>query len=334
MYPNVFITEAFLDDLSDSEQKVMNLSLHDDDSEKENQYESCKRIRNLLLSSNLKCTIKDSRLIKFYKIESGKFSDLKSLIIHRAIKDNRLSNHNDSNGFADKNTAYFIDNYIDECNILSDKNGVIVTGKNFISKPFFLNHSINREDTDYQVSQLNKAIHSCSGMIIIDPFIFIDDQRRTPKIPNLIELLKKFINKGLKAAFELDIITKNPQNNQLVESKIEQLFNAFDLNRLSIHVYAPFHFENESDRHFITNYSLYSIGHPLDRSSFISGNFYPSCSTKEEVKKCFKQWKNKISNAKDLINNTPHNIGLIKCVWLSDQRKHSIFNCLKNERLF
>lgn len=323
MRPNVFITEEFLDELGNAIPKVVNLI--DDSVESENKLESCKRIRNLLLSSNLKCSILDKKLVKFYKTGLDECPNLKSLIIKRAIKETRLKNNESYNDFQEKNNIYLIKEDINECNNLSKKKGVIILGKNFIQQPFFLQHSFPPIKTDAGINSIDESIHPCSGMIIMDPYIFIDNNNRPPKIPNLINFLNKFAQ-FVDPCFELDIITNNPENNELIDLKYNQILESFknDNINISLHIYAPY--RSITDRHFITNYALYSIGHPFDRDSYISGNFYPSSDTKENVKRNYKELHEKILEAIEIINNTPDKVGLINCVWKTDQTQHAIFN--------
>jgi hypothetical protein len=155
--------------------------------------------------------------------------------------------------------------------------------------------------------------------------LFEDSSKYQPKIPNLIAFLKQLIPSNLTKPFEIDIIINNPENNDLVQSKNKQILDAFS-NKISLHIYALRSIQEDADRYFITNYGVFAIGHPFDRPTNVSSSFFPSNNNKEAIKSSYNTWLNKIKLAKDLINKTPPNYGLIKTIWKSDEVNHSIFN--------
>lgn len=132
------------------------------------------------------------------------------------------------------------------------------------------------------------------------------------------------IPKGLSKTFEIDILIENPENNGLVEAKYNENLKAFP-NKLSLHIYAPRRFGNESDRYLINNCAALIIPHPFDWDTNITCNFYPSNISKQAIRSAYGIWLKKLKLARDLINRTPDYYDSIKSTWVSDELKDSIF---------
>lgn len=331
MYPNVFVAERFLDEFDSCYKQLNSSSIYEVDSENENKKASLQRIRDLLLSSNVYSDISDKSLIKYYTKQFGTYSNIKDLVFGSLIKENafkncrKLASRKQKEDCYANNFCYFTNNEFEECETQQNSIGKIIIGKKFLNEDFYLEQTFPVEPTDEKISQIEKAKHPCTSLVIIDKYLFEDAPKYQSKIPNLIHFLKQLIPTNLTVPFEIDIIISNPENNTLVNSKYQQILDAF-ANKISLHIYAPRHIQETTDRYLITNYGVFAIGHPFDRQTDISCNFYPSNNTKEAIKSSYKTWLSKINLAKDLINKTPNNYGLIVSVWQSDNLKHSIFN--------
>jgi hypothetical protein len=82
---------------------------------------------------------------------------------------------------------------------------------------------------------------------------------------------------------------------------------------------------DENDRYLLTNYGVFSIGHPFDRKSNVSCSFYPSNNNIQDIHISFNFWREKIEFAKSMIKSTPLSFGASKAIWKSDDLIHSIY---------
>jgi hypothetical protein len=328
MYPNVFIAEDFFQIFDSSYKALQNKSIYEVDPEFENKRESIYRVKNLLLSSNLTTDVKDQALIKYFSREFGTYNNISDLVLHSLIKENAFANgrklqtNKQVNECSENNVCYFTDDSLESCDQKSKMLGRIFLGNSFLNNPFYLNHTFATESTDETIPQIEKSKHPCSSLIIIDRYLFED--AGVSKITYLIQLLKNLIPEGLSHPFEVDIITKNFNNDSKIESKYNQLLAAFP-GKISLHIYASSSVP-EHDRYFITNYAIFSIGIPFTGKSNISCSFYPSHHNREIINKSYNDWLSKVKFSKEIIQATPLKLGLIKTVWQSDQIKHSIFS--------
>jgi hypothetical protein len=331
MYPNIFVSEGFFENFDNEYKKIPQSNVYSVNLEDENKIKSISRIRDLLMASNIYSDISDKAVVKYHAKQFGTYNNLKDLIFHRIIKDSNFANgrklvirqqKSDCNksGF-----CYFTNQDTSDCINESKQNGKIVLGKDFLKTPFYLENTFASESTDETIYQIEKSKHPCTGLVIIDRFLFQDDPGRSKKIPNLISFLNELITKELVNPFEVDIITQNDSKNQLFNSKFEEISKAFQ-NKLSLHIYAPSRLNQESDRYLITNYSIFSIGHPFDRDTNVSCGFYPSNESKDDIKASYKLWSEKVQLALDVIKNTPKSMGLIQTIWKSDDLVHTIFD--------
>ena len=339
MYPSVFVAKSFFDDFEAYSNELRKYSLIIKDVNEENKRKSLERIRDLFLSSILKTNLTDKEALKYYKSESfGNFESLKDYIFSKAVLEQRIRTSENIENYENINQCFFTDDIFDDCKKKSIENGVIILGKNFLKEPFFLDNSFLNEDTDSNIAQIKKAKHPCSSLVVIDGFLFEDNINKAPKIPNLISLIKNITNlTKLIKPFEVDLIIQNPSSNQsenkneLLKSKFAQLLEGLKRENVSLHLYAK-EYVSEKDRYFITNYSTITIGHPLDRKSNISSNFYPSNINSQSIKSSYNYWKTKIDLARRLINDTPdtykhkENKEEIIAHLRNDNLKHSIFN--------
>jgi len=331
MYPNVFIAEDFFENYDTEYKKIPQLNLYSENLEGNNKINSLSRIRDLLLASNIYSDISNSSLLNYNVKQFGTYNNLKDLVFHRIIKDSSFTNgrkliirqqKSDCNksGF-----CYFTNQDTSDCINESQQNGKIVLGKDFLKTPFYLENTFASESTNETIYQIEKSKHPCTGLVIIDKYLFNDARNQSPKIPNLISFLNELIPKELIKPFEVDIIIQNDSNNQLFNSKFNQILEAFP-NRLSLHIYAPYNIDQEHDRYLITNYSTYSVGVPFDRNTNVSCNFYPSNNSTDAIKMSYKLWREKVHLAFVVIKNTPESMGLIQTIWKSDDLVHTIFD--------
>jgi len=330
MYPNVFVSEEFFDQFDLEWANLPNSNIYDTNEEGEYKVKSLNRIRDLMLSSNIYSDITDKSLVKYHTKQYGTYNNFKDLVLHKAIKE---SNYKNGRSLAIRQVGkacnksgfcYFTNKDYVECLEETKKTGRIVLGNNFLQDPFYLRHTFGAESTNQTIFQIEKVKHPCSGIIIMDRYLF-DDTNNQPsnKITNLITFLKELIPTELNKPFEIDIITENRSNNNIFDKKFAQILEAFS-GKISLHIYAPDKIEH--DRYLITNYAIFSVALPFVGDTSVSCNFFPSNTSIEAIKNSYKIWSDKLSLASDIVNKTPRSIGLFKSIWKSDDTLHTIFN--------
>jgi hypothetical protein len=332
MHPNTYVSEEFFNLLDEEYKNLPQLPIYSVSKEYEEKLVSICRIRDLLLGSNIYSDISDKSAIKYHNKQFGTYFNLKDQILHTKVKDasyatrpilrTRQSKEKcDFNGF-----CYFTNKDSKDCIEESNKTGKIIIGKDFLKTPFYIKNTFATESTDEKIFQIKRSKHPCRGLLIIDQYLFNDTPKRQPKIPNLISFLEELIPQDLTNKFEIDIITaKHESPNDLFQNKYDQLLNAFG-STISLHIYASPKMNDENDRYLITNYAVFSIGHPFDRKSNVSCNFYPSNNNIEDIHFSYKLWREKIEFAKSIIKTTPLNFGVSKAIWKSDEIEHNIFD--------
>ncbi len=324
MYPTVFISEAFLDHFDETAISINNQPQFfiDESIERIEAKRSFERMRNLFKNATIHTDVRNNKITKYIKSGSKNYSTYKEWFIHLAIKGNRIFAEQCIDKFDEVNFSYFTSLPSIDSEQLSSKTGTLIIGQPCVNSAFFLEHSFASIETTAELNEIDICKHPCSSMIIIDKYLF--DEKDNSKIKNLISLLKRFIPVTLDKPFQLDVIIKNPENNSLLNNKFKQIIDAFEPKKLSVHLYAPMKL-NESDRYFITNYSVITIGHPLDRNSNISSNFYLSHDNETEIKSGFKFWKNKIDFVQKTIKEIPKKMGQIDCIIKNDELSHTIY---------
>jgi hypothetical protein len=330
MYPNVFVSEEFFEKFDLEWANLPNPNIYDTNEEGENKAKSLNRIRDLMLSSNIYSDITDKSLVKYHTKQYGTYNNFKDLILHKAIKDSNYKNgrsleiRQEGKACNKSGFCYFTNKDYGECLEETKKTGRIVLGNNFLHDPFYLGHTFGAESTNQTIFQIEKVKHPCSGIIIMDRYLFDDTSSQTSnKITNLIAFLKELIPTELKIPFEIDILTENMSNNNLFDKKYDEILDAFP-GKISLHIYAPKKIEH--DRYLITNYAIFSVALPFVGDTSVSCNFFPSNTSIEAIKNSHKIWCDKLSLAYNLVKNTPNSIGLFKTIWKSDDSLHSIFN--------
>ncbi len=329
MYPNIFVSEDFFNFFDEEYDKLPQENLFSSDSNSNDKRKSLYRIKDLFLASNIYSDIIDKSLIKYHTKQFGTYSNFKDFILHSKIRDASFANKTELRTRQNKDDCkksgfcYFTKNSFEEADIESRHTGKIIAGEAFLKRAFYLEHTFGSEATDEKIFQVVRVKHPCSGIIIMDRYLFDDVANQTSKVKNLISFLNEIISTDLIKPFEIDIITENRENNSLFDLKYNEILAAFP-NKISLHIYAPK--KINPDRYIITNYSVFSVGHPFMPETNVSCNFFPSNNNVEAIINSYKIWKEKIILANEIINKTTNPIGLYKTSWKSDTLKHLIFN--------
>lgn len=335
-FPKVYVTSQFLEEMD----KFLTRSRHSDlltlEENADQNHESLKRIINLFLASDFKTDISSSDINLYRNSELALTQSFKELLLRKLVRSSSHPNKPDlktnqkNGGFDQINCCYFLNDSNKICSRYSERYGRIVLGKYFLETPFFLNHSFSVESTSKNIPQAKRIAHPCSSLLIIDPYLLQKKDERFQKVDNLIKFFEIFMPRKLKKPFEIDIITFDPnkENIDRLNSKISEKLGV----SFSLHIYyPPSYVYKESDRYFVTDYSITVIGHPLDRESYISNNFIPSNHSTQGIEKGMELWYKKIKGVKNMINkiNSDENRGLYS--WKSENVESKKNECKPHE---
>ena len=334
MYPKVYVSETFLESFDEKIKEVDTLStILDVSGDVEIRRRSLCRIRDLLLSSDVVSDVHDRKLTKLLTRKTGAYEKMSEVIFHALIKEAAFSssraferNIPESDGVR-KGYCCFTGKTKEESARISSSNGIIVVGKEGLDEPFFLEHTFAAESTDADLEQKVRINHPCASLLLIDRYFLADGNEK--KIDSFIGLLNEIINHDSDEPFEVDIICANPEYNPVLDSAFDKILHSAR-SKISLHLYAPRknEFKDQSDRFVLTNYSVTAIGHPFDRKSYITSNFYPSCESKKAINAAYAFWRDRLLYAESLINATPKEYSHIKARKSSDEIDHVIFSQL------
>lgn len=344
--PVTYVSEYFLDEFDLKRNQFRQMpEIIDYEEFISKELKSCERILVLLLNSILVTDINEKEIIKLCKqsLGSKKFKNCKEAVCFKAFKANRLvisrstfSECTKEEGLVDanlllqstikKNAIYFLADNHNNCTEASLKYGLASCGIGYDYKDFFSSASLSNYAAAPELEILKQLQHDANSMIIIDKYIFCDSPGKSPKIPNVINAVKAFMNEKLTIKFQLDILTQNQDNNELLRRKANELIEGLGgIDKISIHIYSPLKLK-ESDRFLLTNYCLINLGHPFDRTSLISSSLYVSQENKEKLISAYSIWREKLESAKQAVLSTPKQLGLIQCVFKTDDEIHRLFS--------
>ncbi len=327
LYPNVYIEKKFWEILDEESIKIKSSSPFDFDSDDRIRKHSFERILALIRGSNIYTdeTLTDNDIRHIASLNNN----AKSFIIKEIIKSDSIDcsrklhlGKNITEFAAKTDICYFNADEFTVCEKKTKKDGKIRIGKQFLQREFFINNTFSVEHTDKDLSKLENIFHPCNSLVIIDPYLFTNfDKKKT----YLFNFLKKAITNTLEKPFELDIIVKNNDRYNDVIKANNMILAEF--SKISLHIYFSKALnDTESDRYLITNYALIAIGHPFDKESHISSSFFPSNQNENLVIKAFNTRIKKLEFVKKIIQKTPEKFLEYNCVYKNDFIQHEIFN--------
>jgi hypothetical protein len=250
------------------------------------------------------------KLKQNYRSES-----INEILYFKALRNNKLI-PNEIN-FNAPNSLYFLDKSTQEIDALNNANNIISIGFEYdfqekILPETFASASVNKEMKGLGI---NRIKHKCRNVILIDPYIFDDQNSKkfVPKIPNLCLLLKLLFQSSKLKCF-LTIVTKNNEKDNLFFRKIDEIKQMISTD-LEVSVLTHKRDEFNNNRHLITDYSLSDLQHIFDRdlakiscqflySDFIENNF-------EEVNVLLSKICNLNNNTLECIGNTRYKFGSV-----------------------
>jgi hypothetical protein len=331
-FPSVYVTSQFLDEMDNYWNKFKESRTLNFDDEIDEKIESLKRIRNLFLASDFLTDLKAEDLLKYKEGENLEFKNFKDFLLRKLVMNDsdgdkpKINPDQRTHDFDRICCSYFLSQSKNHSNNYSLKHGKIVLGKSFLEKPFYLNHSFSVEYTTSQIPQASRIAHPCSSLLILDSYLFSNaNGKASQKANNLIRFLKSFVPSDLKRIFEIDIITFETDR-KTIKALYDRISKEIQI-KFSLHVYftTKGNFD-ESDRYFITEYSITVIGHPLDRDSYISSTFIPSNYSVERIQKSTQLWSQKLNSAKNIINKLHSEDFGPRFYWKSEEFENSSHN--------
>lgn len=332
--PNTYLADAFVNHMDNEEVKLSSKNTDYGARELSQKRQLVIRaIRNLLLCSNIHSDLDRAAVIKLYKkvMSTKSYSSLKEHVYFDAIKNQRLTSISKEftssfegetfnipkffNQVEDYNGIYFLSVNNDQASEYQNKLGIVIKGVRDEFEDFYgsKNISLNIPAT---MDGVERCSHKANAMVIVDPYIFIDDHGRPPKIPNIIKTIKFFIPINLCIPFNISILTRNADNNLLFESKIQQILEGLGAPNVNIEVVAPRNI-HDSNRYLFTNYSLMTSGHPFDRETPFNCNFLLNATDEDSLLKRYQDWHNKLVQFSNTMYNTPICYGEIKASFKS-----------------
>jgi hypothetical protein len=276
--------------------------------ENDTKTENKNRLVDILNNSEIHLPISDREAIKIHKKLSQNYvpSDAREYYIFRAIRNNRLKlNPIDQNK---PFSLFFLDKIDDDIINFNTCNNLISLGINYNFTNPIIPKSFASREVNKEMVGINSINHRCRNALIIDPYLFEDQSRMEPKIPNVIKLLKELYFDNTNSDCHLSLLINNPGNNGKIESKIKAIKEGINNPKLKISVYAHKEGLLKNNRFLITDYSIIDSQHLFDRDASISfASLYDG-----EINKNFIRVNNLLEIIKEDFNTTPIHIGTIK----------------------
>lgn len=281
-----------------------NGNIHESDSKTENK----NRLVDILNNSEIHLEITTKEVIKIHKKLNQNYSasNAKEYYLFRAVRNNKLKINTVS---LDKPySLFFLDKIDNEITSFNQSNNLMALGVDYSFDYPIIPKTIASVEVNKEMVGIDSINHRCRNAVIIDPYLFEDQPKKEPKIPNIIKFLKEIYFDNTNSDCHLSILINNPENNGKIESKIKAIKEGINNPKLKISVYAHREGLLDNNRHIITDYSIIDTQHLFDRDASISfSSLYDG-----EVNKNFIRVNNLLEKIKNDYIKTPVNIATIK----------------------
>jgi hypothetical protein len=301
MKPRIYLEDNFFNAFN-------NYQLSQNILESDNKTENKNRLIDVLKNSEIHLPLSEREVIKIHKKLRQNYvpTDFREYYIFLAVKNNRLKL-----GPINENKPYSLF-LLDKCDadILSfnELNNSISAGVNYNFEDPLIPKSFASKIVDKEMNGIVVIKHRCKNVLIIDPYLFEDQDKMEPKIPNLIKLLNELYLNNSNATCHLSLLVNNLNNDNQVIAKTNLLTAGVNNPNLVISVYA--HKKNlfDNNRHIMTDYSIIDLQHIFDRdNASISCDFLYD----HNIKDSFQRINKLLENIRDKYNAVPTKIGLI-----------------------
>ena len=301
MRARVFLEDNFFNAFNNYQ---ANTSIHDIDNKTENK----NRLIDILNNSEIHLPISEREVIKIHKKLSKDYipSDAREYYIFRAVRNQRLklSPINKNKPYS----LFLLDKCDAEITNFNELNNSIGAGINYDFENPISPRSFASKVVDKEMNGIEVIKHRCRNIIVVDPYLFDDLERKEPKIPNLIKLLNELYIANINLVCHLSLLVTNPENDTKINTKINLIKSGINNPNLNISVYA--HKKNlfDNNRHILTDYSIIDLQHIFDRdNASISCDFLYDYNIKDS----FDRINKLIENIRDNYNAVPTSIGTI-----------------------
>jgi len=276
--------------------------------ESDTKTENKNRLVDILMNSEIHLPISDREVIKICKKLSQNYNtkDPREHFIYRAFRNNNLKLNpiDESKPYS----LFFLDKIDADITTFNDLNNLISLGINYNFVNPIIPKSFASREVNKEMLGIDAINHRCRNVLIIDPYLFEDQPKMEPKIPNVIKLLKELYFDNINSDCHLSVLINNPENNGKVEAKIKAITDGINNPKLKISVYAHNEGLLKNNRFLITDYSIIDCQHLFDRDASISfASLYDG-----EINKSFIRVNNLLEKIKKDFNTTPIHIGTIK----------------------
>lgn len=301
MRARIFIEDNFFNAFNNYQ---ANVSIHDRDIKTENR----NQLIDILKHSEFHLPISNREAVKIHKKLSQNYqtTDTREFLLFRAIRNGRLFLNPIDN--SKPYSLFLLDKGDADITSFNELNNLISAGINYNFAIPLVPKSFASKLVDKDMNGIDVIKHRCRNIIILDPYLFEDQPNMEPKIPNLIKLLNELYLNNTNSNCYLSILIQNPENDNLVNSKIQSILIGINNPKLIISVYAHNKGKFKNNRHIITDYSIMDCQHIFDRDdASISCDFLYD----GEINTSFKRVNSLLEKIRDSYNNDPNNIGLI-----------------------
>lgn len=301
MRARVFIEDNFFNTFN-------NYQVSQNTFEKDYNTENKNRLVDILNNSEINLPISDKEAVKIFKKlrQNHVPSDFREYYLFKAIRNNRLK----LNPIDQKKpySLFFLDKIDSDITTFSDLNNLISVGVNYNFEKPIIPKSFASWEVNKEMVGINAINHRCRNVLIIDPYLFEDQPKMEPKIPNVIKLLRELYFDNLNSDCHLSMLINNHENNGKVEAKIKAISEGINNPNLKISVFVHKQGLLNNNRYLITDYSITDCQHLFDRDASISfASLYEG-----EINKSFMRVNNLLEKIKMDFSKTPNNIGTIK----------------------
>ena len=319
MRPRIYLSEKFLDRISEIEYNTRKQTDYDDMLRQEKIIATISTLRKLFVASEIYSTIKNEEIIQVYEnyIGGKEIKNFREYIISQWVKNNTsfksdlfivkeneiLDNINRENECFTLPLPFLFTDYSEDiCDKISKKYGFIVKGKNYKFDDFFdKSTTIGLAKAD--MDELKQCVHPTNYILISDPYLLQDKKNKEAKMPNLLKAIKLFLTQDSVRPIEIRIIANNPKDNKTFKNKCEFLVQGLGEFKVDLLIVTP-KLINEADRWFITSYSFMISGHPYDRLTGFAFKFMGKEEDSNRIIDNYRIYSDKLNEFDERINAT------------------------------
>lgn len=294
MRSNVYLSKSFLKHMIENK----TLLNQQDNFELNQEALNYQKVKNIISKSNLSLEYEIEEIKEIIQTQE---MGLEAVWLKKILKSEFDKYYNKNPNYNDPHTI-FLENDI-SCEETSVKYNVLIKGTNYNFKDSFFKSPLRTVfKRDMSSDDISYTYHLCKNIVLIDPYIFANDFKKSESLFNFFENCFGFNNKQVLK--HITIISSFPtEGRDLIKNKKAEEFrkriaDKFNMNIENISVLRLLNDEFNGNRHLITDYALMDLQHILDREGIVTGLFLYN----NEIDKNFIQANELISKIKKLNN--------------------------------